>query len=72
LEAELHDERMLPQLYDEEDVETFVLQSRQQRCSPMRRTGFQGPTEKKMNENVKVLRPAENLVHQCMGELRRR
>ena len=43
--------------------------SGRQRCSPMQRTGFQGPTEKKMNENV---RPAENLVHECMGELRRR
>ena len=38
----------------------------------MRRIGFQGPTEKKMNEDVRVLRPAENLVHECMGELRRR
>ena len=38
----------------------------------MRRTRFQGPTEKKMNMNVRVLRPAENLFHECMGELRRR
>ena len=36
----------------------------------MRRTGFQGPTEKKVNEDMRVLRPAEDLVHECMGELR--
>ena len=38
----------------------------------MQRTRFLGPAEKKMNKDMGEPRPAENLLHECRGELRRR
>ena len=43
------------------------LRSWRQRSSQIQWTGFLGPTEKKVNKDMGEPRPAENLVHECMG-----